>query len=405
MDFEVATPRDYLCLLGTAEYGISAGTQIGYGLSPREGLMVMVYFSESDQDIRIKAQFQALSSTGHGIEPHPRLLGADSITTRITRTISGLPRARVDICGDNVVIWLNVDNTVEKMLWIVCWVSGTTHLVMDHIYDARFLGPERVLVVSPSVSEDCVQLCLLYLDKALESLHFALPIPISVVYDCGLTTSPATRYNASTKEPFERQSLPWEFDGHLDICALQIGVARYPEEDGFLIVIRSQSLDAFGRRDGSDRSLISWNVWGSQLTRWLKIPGTYSGISIYGSQIYWEHPRGGLKMLSGDFPRDGPPSETNTIRNIAILDFNPRNVAPNAGTDSQSTQGLLCRDTWTHKNSLLTCRVVCSLPFVIYEVQQADWASPMVHEGSYIIDITRTGMQHILRVQSFIPLH
>ncbi|KIM26490.1 hypothetical protein M408DRAFT_330626 [Serendipita vermifera MAFF 305830] len=381
------------------EYGRSTGTPIGYGLSPREGLMVVVYFHESDQGMEMEAQFQALSPTSHDITPHPRIIGAESISTRLTRTALGLPSAMVDICGDDVIIKLNLNRGGQETLWIISWVSGITHLVMDPIYDARFLGPGKVLIVSPS---ECVQLSLLYLGKNLESLRFALPIPVSVASGFTLVTSPAARYNAATQEPFERHSLAWEFDCHLDICALRLRVDGYSQEALYLIVMRVQSFEAFRRQGNSGEGLISWDAWGPQSTRWFEISGPSPGFTIYGSQLYWDLPRGVARTLFGSPPHPESFVEAYNIRSVAILDFNPRNMTLAFGTD-QSAQWRLCRDTWEDENHLLTRMVTCSLPFVIYEVPQAGWSRAMAHEGSYIVDILGTNAQQTLRVRSFVP--
>lgn len=125
------------------EYGLSTGKRIGYGLSPREGLMVVVYLRESRQGIETEAQFKSLSPTDHSVVPHPPILGTDSVTTRFKNTTAGSPRAKVHTCGDNIAIQLSLNNGLEQTLWIICWVSGTTLILMDGIYDARFLAPRK----------------------------------------------------------------------------------------------------------------------------------------------------------------------------------------------------------------------------------------------------------------------
>lgn len=342
---------------------------------------------------------------GQNLGPHPRMIGPEGIKTELSLTHVSSPRAKVHICGDDVAIGLSLGDGVEKTLWIIRWVLGTTLLLRDCIFDAKFVSPRKLLVACPSESNERFHLSLLYLQGSLESLHFELPICVSDIHRLDLIVSPAARYDAAPKGPFERQSLPWETDPDLDICALEIESRFRWKKTTFLIVIRVQSLDTFGCEGRLSETFISWDEWGPQSTRWFKIPGRHYGATIYGSKLYWELPPGGLEQLTSGSEEFNPPGMAIYFRPIATFDFNPRNMGLTDDTDRPLPLGQLVDETWTHTWLRFTCAVKCSLPFVVYagkSEMQIFMPKGVAHEGSYIVDITQWHGEDVLRVRSFV---
>ncbi|KIM26489.1 hypothetical protein M408DRAFT_25443 [Serendipita vermifera MAFF 305830] len=365
------------------KYQYADGIFLGYGLSRHEGLIIVVYLvktvelSNSQQEVTLSVHLKAFSPSSDKIHVHPRA-GHERVNVKlVTKPLKDPCRAMVEIWEDHTVIRLELETTSERMLLVLCWVSGETILasdgylvhieaqsmqVRDRVYGARFLGPKRILISSQSSNRQRASLSLICLRDAVEEYSFELPFSAEELQEFHVNVTPTVQYNEASDGPFALQSNAWEVDPALNICVLEIEAGfLYSSDMAFSVVIMIKSLEAFAddaNNEQKQHGYIPWEDWGPQSTRWFPIHPSQTESLVNGSLMYTALPRLWINNSAQDqFPVESNDTTPWEQLYSVIFDFNPRNIDRIANSDLHQKPTSIVRDAWTYTHRLLTCPI------------------------------------------------